>query len=804
MGDLNYDLLKDTHDKKALIDIFNRQCMVQLITQATRVTKNSQTLIDHLWSSDVDYIKDLEVKPGLSDHKLCKFKLEIEYTPESKETFKYGLINKNLQKIANELGTCDWGSLLAVDNVDEAWSNMKRAIMDAIDKYAPMKTARERKISQPWMNQELEDMVRSKQAQNIKRHTLVTADQAEWREIKKLVNRRTYHLKREYFSSRIDENKNNPNKLWKIMREIAPSNFGHKTQDLELDTAMLNAFNKHFVNTGNRVQKQIALEKDKSKINLPDEEEHQTISMTQIDKLVLTDEEQIKKIVKRIDRNKATGVDGIPIKLIKEAIDILAEPISSLVNKIIISRTIPAEFKTAVVTPTFKKGDKNNVENYRPISVLPAISKIMEYVIKDQLYEYMDKNNIMTPTQHAFKIGHSTTTCLLKLTEDIRKEIDNGKATGVVAIDLSKAFDVIDHDILLTKLFNIGIRGQFLDLIKDYLKGRTQYVKYKESFSNCEHLTHGVPQGSILGPILFMIYINDLNDAVRKCNILSYADDTTLYYSSKHACNIQVAINEDIRRIERWFLENKMKLNEDKTEFLIIQPQNMEAKYSNIHITMKRRNIKHADSIRILGITLTKNLKWEKHINEVIRNCKYQLRAYRRAIKFINIDERKILYNSCIASRLSYGDIIWKETSETLKQRLQVIQNDAARAILMKKSRESAKPLLQELNWINLENKRQLHSEVLFHKIVKGSAPESLKQMLKTYKAPEKHICIRNNNEYLIPSYRTNAMAGSFFITNIKTWGRIPDDIRKTKESKNFKSRLNNFYLHKNRLHDKK
>ena len=241
-----------------------------------------------------------------------------------------------------------------------------------------------------------------------------------------------------------------------------------------------------------------------------------------------------------------------------------------------------------------------------------------------------------------------------------------------------------------------------------------------------------------------------------------------------------------------------------KTEFLIIRPQNTEVKYANVHITMKKRSIKHADSIRILGITITKNLKWEKHINEVIRNCKYHLRAYRRAIRYINIDERKLLYNSCIASRLSYGDIIWKETSETLKQKIQVIQNEATRAILKKKPRETAKPLLQELGWINLKEKRQLHSEVLFHKIEKGKAPESLKQMLKTYKAPEKHICMRNNNDYLIPSYRTNAMAGSFFVTGIKTWSKIPDEIRKTKESHNFKSRLNNIYLSKNRHHDKK
>ena len=803
LGDLNYDLLKDTLEKREITSMFERQCMVQLINQPTRITKDTQTLIDHIWSSDKNYIKDLKVEPGLSDHHLCNFKLEIEYMPQKEDTFKFRLINKNIKQITEELSKCDWESILSENDVDVAWNNMKTEIINAMDKHAPVQIARQKKINQPWIKGELKSLIEAKKALNKKRGIVATNNQTQWNEIKKAVKRKTWYHKKEYFSTRVEGNKNNPNKLWKIIREIAPSNFGQKSQDLELDTTMLNNFNKHFVNTGNRIQEEITQEKEKRNLDLQAKEKDPTIATAQIDSLMLTNEEQIKKIVKKIDRNKATGVDEIPIKLIKDAIEILAAPISTLINKIITTGIIPAEFKTALVTPTFKKGDKNKVDNYRPISVLPAMSKIMEYTIKDQLYEYMEQNNIMTNWQHAFKIGHSTTTCLLKLTEDIRKGIDDGKATGIVAIDLSKAFDVIDHNILLTKLYNIGIRGQFLDILQNYLNGRTQYVKYKESCSNKEYMTHGVPQGSILGPILFMIYINDLNDAVKKCNILSYADDTTIYYSSKYACNIQKAINEDIRRLERWFLENRMKLNEGKTEFMVVQPQNTEARFSRIHITMKKKNIVHANSIRILGITITKNLKWDKHINEIIKNCKYHLRAYRRAIKFLDIDERKILYNSCIASRLSYGDIIWKETTETLKKRIQVIQNDAARAILLKKPRESAKPLLKELGWLNLETKRQLHGEVLMHKIINGKAPISLKEMLITYKAPANDRNLRSDNEYLVPSYRTNTMAGSYFISNIKNWGQIPNNIRKTAEAHNFKSRLNNWYLNKNRLHDK-
>ena len=172
-------------------------------------------------------------------------------------------------------------------------------------------------------------------------------------------------------------------------------------------------------------------------------------------------------------------------------------------------------------------------------------------------------------------------------------------------------------------------------------------------------------------------------------------------------------------------------------------------------------------------------------------------------MRYLNIDERKMLYNSCIASRLAYADAIWTNTTEALKNRLQVIQNDAARAILFKKPRTSAEPLLKELNWINLRNKRRLHCEVLFHKIVNGAAPKSLHELLERYSIDNNDGPQRRRNEYFIPSYRTNAMADSFYITTLKTWREIPSDLKLTKEPLNFKARLNNHYSSQFRCHEK-
>ena len=283
----------------------------------------------------------------------------------------------------------------------------------------------------------------------------------EWRNIKNEVKRKTWNLKKHHYSRRVEQNKNKPNKLWKIIKDIAPSNFGQKKQDVELTRDMLNNFNKHFVNTGSRIQQQIEEEiqvnrQHKIQLNTNSSQERSR-SETNLEKINYATEEQIRKIIKNIDGNKATGIDEIPIKVIKAAVDILAKPITGLINKIIDTCKIPDEFKTALVTPTFKTGDRTKADNYRPLSVLPVMSKILEYVIKDQIYDHLESNDIITDTQHAFRNGHSTTTCLLKLTEDVRRGLDEGKATGILAIDFSKAFDVIDHTNFIDEAARSGI-----------------------------------------------------------------------------------------------------------------------------------------------------------------------------------------------------------------------------------------------------------------------------------------------------------------------------------------------------------
>ena len=306
--------------------------------------------------------------------------------------------------------------------------------------------------------------------------------------------------------------------------------------------------------------------------------------------------------------------------------------------------------------------------------------------------------------------------------------------------------------------------------------------------------TLGVPQGSILGPLLFIVYINDIFKTVKHCKILSYADDTTLYYSSIYPSNIQMHLNEDVKTLTAWFSQNGLKVNAEKSQYMTVCTPSTDVKYENVHISVDHTNIRPTNEINILGVTLDKHLKWGKHINNVIKNCKYHLRAYYRSVKLLEYDERRLLYNTCIASRLSYADIIWSRCNIAHTQMLQTIQNMSARAIVRSKRMAHAPPILKDLNWIPLKEKRKLHELVMFHKIYneKGTADQS--RTLEHYKR-QQNINTRGtgNSHLFIPGFNTNYTRESFYIRNIRQWNTLPTKLRSIQNTNTFKARLFEF-----------
>ena len=276
-------------------------------------------------------------------------------------------------------------------------------------------------------------------------------------------------------------------------------------------------------------------------------------------------------------------------------------------------------FKIASVTPIYKTGDENDFGNYRPISVLPCFSKMLERIMYKRLYNHLSQNHMLYPKQFGFQKSHSTEHAIIQLIDQINSSFEKNNFTLDVFIDLSKAFDTVDHHILISKLENYGVNGNNLRWFQSYLKNREQYLNFNNKITTLSQITCGVPQGSILGPLLFLIYVNDLNNASSILDPIMFADDTNLFYSQKNIHQLFTKINEELEKIGDWFKANKLSLNNKKTKYTLFHKNSIKddlpVKLPDLEIA--NNEIERKKAIKFLGVILDENVNWQEHIRTV-------------------------------------------------------------------------------------------------------------------------------------------------------------------------------------------
>ena len=452
---------------------------------------------------------------------------------------------------------------------------------------------------------------------------------------------------------------------------------------------------------------------------------------------------------------------------------------------------VPTIWKIARVT-ALHKGGANILNNFRPISILPILSKVLERVAFNQLYYYLNSNGLINVYQSGFRPLHSTETALLNTTDDWLGEFDKGNVVIAVMLDLKGAFDTIDHEILTNKLYYYGLDEKSVKWFKSYLEGRTQTTCISGNSSQFRPVTCGIPQGSILGPLLFIVHINDLPSVLKHCKVSMYADDTMLYCSGKDPRELCRKINEDLEHVRIWLLRNKLHLNMKKTEYITFgSKQRLEKMDDNdFDIQINSTLVRRVRECKHLGVLLDENLTWQNHINTLQKKIRGGLFMLKSIRNIVNKNVLLTVYNSIIMSHLNYCDVVWGNCGVTNQKVLQKVQNRAARIINNAEWNSSATENLSKLNWLTLDKKRKENIAVMMHKILSGRAPDYL---IEKFSFREHGHNTRSGSLHLnIPRPKTEALKRSFVYRGASSWNSLSHEQQQCTSLSRFKRILTN------------
>jgi hypothetical protein len=516
--------------------------------------------------------------------------------------------------------------------------------------------------------------------------------------------------------------------------------------------------------------------------------------------------EDVKKIIRDMPK-KSCSLDPIPTWLLIDCLDEIAPVISNIINLSLSSGEFPSSLKLALVRPLIKKIllALDILKNYRPVSNLPFLSKVTEKIASNQICEYTSSNDLEEELQSAYKTCHSTESALLKVHNDIIRHIDSRNGVVLVLLDLSAAFDTIDHHILLGRLSrDFGIEGLALSWLNSYLHDRHQAVHINGTTSEPKSLIFGVPQGSIIGPKAFTRYTGPIAEIARRhgLQVHLYADDTQLYASfdltdPTSLDKVLGQISKCINEIQRWMKFNKLKLNDDKTELIIMHAPTQAKHITLKDLTIGEHSIKPSNSARNLGVIFDKSLNMKDHIKKVCQAANFSLRSIRSIRHVLSTESTERLMHAFITSKLDYCNSVLYGLPKTDIEKLQRIQNSAARLVTKTRKWEHIRPILKSLHWLPISERIEYKLCLLVYKALNGKAPSYIADLLVPHKSSR---LLRSTSKKLleVPCTRTKTYGNrAFSVAGPTLWNSLPDSLRQPLSMDSFKNGLKTYLFEK-------
>lgn len=720
VGDININLL-DKHNPMtgAYMDLLMSFGFFSFINKPTRVNELSSTLIDHIFVMCQEKVQKLvHFKPyifhfSITDHYPIALNINIPENNIKKCNNRAG-IKMNNNKLISLLARENWQDVYDKNSVDESYAVFIKKLQNFIEKSTEKYTISNKNIKlKPWISSGIIKSIRHRDKLKLELNKKYSEEKnKQYKTYRNCLTKIIKNAKNQYYKTKLNQSGNNFKKIWEVMDEAVNINkqmpkvtsILKPTNELTTDNKEIaNVFVNYFTNIGKNMQK-----------NIPTTNKNFTHQNTNKNSFYLTPvtENELITHISSLKNDSAPGEDNISAKTIKNMHIFLLKPLSFLINMCFSQSKIPQDWKTSIIIPVYKCGNRQEANNYRPISLINNFGKLFEKCLKTRLIDFLERNNLLYEKQFGFRSGKCTEDAVFQLINQINNNLNTNKKSLTVFIDLAKAFDTVSHKNLIKRMESLGVRGDPLNLFINYLSCRRQKVKVENEFSEVEALTMGVPQGTVLGPVLFLVYINGIGNITPDLSVISYADDTALLFEGNDWVDVYRRAEFGLGELFGWLNHSLLSLNVDKTKYIAFsasmadRPPNFELKIHTEDCNNKYicdcKKITSVKKIKYLGVVVDQHLRWGEQCHCVSTRIRKLYYRFYQLRDILSKQLLKIVYGALVESILRYCIIVWGGAYNNALHELMVSQNTIMKIIYKKNRRYPTNNLYGEANVLPL------------------------------------------------------------------------------------------------------
>ena len=709
------------------------------------------------------------------------------------------MLDINLESFKLDVNKVDWSNVLNSNNAQESFTLFNDAITNLVDTHFPVVYVKKQlHIDKPWLT---DAILKSISTKNKMYKSLVIAPsplrEAQYKNYKnKLVNIIRISQK-QYYNDLLDKYHSNITMSWKIINNILNrqtkgstninAKFYKNGNQIVDESDIANEFNKYFVNVGNNLASKITntTQSPFMYMNNP------------VDKTFFVNPATTENLHKAVNQIKSNtpGCDNITSNMLKAILPCISTPLLHVINLSFSTGIVPLEIKVGKIVPIYKGGDSSKYCNYRPISLLTVFSKVFERLMYYQLISFIETNNILYDYQCGFRKKYSTDIALISIVDKILNAFENGQYAVGIFIDLAKAFDTVNHKILLEKLNYYGIRGVANEWLCSYLSERKQCTQFNDSISNFENISCGVPQGSILGPLLFILYLNDLQNVSDVLFFLMYADDTNMFISGDDLAVLNETINTELPKIHTWFNANKLSLNVQKTNYMLFHSNRRKVNSNSLSISINDCIVNEVYQTKFLGIIFDCCLTWKPHVDYLCKKLSKNFFLLSNARKIVDNDLMVKLYNTFIYSYIQYGIVVWGNAKANAIDRLISFQKRTLKMIAGKNRSAESAPLFKKFSILPIVDIYKYRLAYYMYRINIQDIP-NIKSLTFQRHHHIHNYNTRHHNDFVFTGKVTkNFIKSTFEYSGIQIWLTIPNSLRNVRTIHQFKKEYKKLIL---------